>query len=211
MTTSPGGICGVVSGALFLVKAGLDLVVGEPPSDRARLPSWVDSHHLPLALTNETMALGAVLLIPLALALHQRLHGSAKPWAGIGCAALATAVPVILVLAVVQGRLVYPVYGIDLDAPATLALTISLYYGGAHLVSLLVGAALVVLGLSTRHPATWAVAGVAAGALQLVGAYPWLIGPVFTAITEAAFAAWLIVAGVTLTRPAPVLRPPDAL
>ncbi|GAA0223070.1 hypothetical protein [Cryptosporangium japonicum] len=198
MTRAVGAICG----ALFLSKAGLDLLVGQPPSDQARLPAWVDSHHLLLALTNETMALGAVLLIPLVLALYQRLGGATRPWVGFGCGALATAVPVILVLAVVHGRLVYPVFGLELDAPATVALTISLYHGGAHLVSLLIGAALVVLGSAVRRPAAGAIAGVVAGTAQIIGAYPWIVGPVLTALTEATFAVWLVIIGRVVARPA---------
>ncbi|WP_433068104.1 hypothetical protein [Nonomuraea sp. CA-218870] len=71
-------------------------------------------------------------------------------------------------------------YGIELDDPSTLALVVSLYYGGVHLVGLLWGCALLVLAAAMRR-AAWGravvIVGVVAGPAQLAGSVPWLLGP----------------------------------
>ncbi|MFJ8579323.1 hypothetical protein [Micromonospora sp. NPDC093277] len=193
----------MASGTLFLVKSVLDLIVGDPPSDAAQLLAWLASHRLSLALTNETLVFAALLLIPAVLALYRSLDGSHRPWAAFSCALLAAAVPIIVALAIIHGRLMYPVYGIDVNDPATVALVVSLYYGGAHEVALQLGVALIMLGLAMRRGTFGRTApafGVAAGALQIAGAYPWLTGSLLTSITQAMFAAWLVFVGTRLTR-----------
>jgi hypothetical protein len=207
-----GGISFIGSGALFLIKSVLDLLVGDPPSTGSELLAWKTSHQLPLALANELLIFAAVLLIPALLALYRSLDGSDSPWVGFGCGLFAVVIPVILVLAMVHGRLMYPVYGIKLDDPGTLALVVSLYYGGAHEVSLLLGGALIILGLVMRrgiYGRAVGVLGVTAGVFQIVGAYPWLIGPILGWITQLLIAAWLILTGSKLMRlPQPVTPTP---
>lgn len=196
-----GGISFMASGALFLIKSVLDLAVGDPPSTGAQLLAWKTSHQLPLALTNELLFFAAVLLIPAVLALYRSLNGSERPWVGFGCGILAMLIPIILVLGTIHGRLMYPVYGINLDDQVTVALVVSLYYGGAHMVSLLLGGALIILGLVMRrgsYGGAVGVLGVTAGVFQIVGGYPWLTGPIFTEITQALLAAWLILTGSKL-------------
>jgi hypothetical protein len=204
----------MTSGALFLIKSVLDLVVGDPPSKDAQLLTWLTSHQLPLALTNEILFFAALLLIPAVLALYRNLDGSDEPWVAFGGGVLAMAIPIMLVLAIVHGRLTYPVYGITLDDSATVALIVSLYYGGAHEVTLLLGVALIIIGLTMRRGTLGrptAAFGVAAGAFQIAGAYPWLIGPLLASITQAMFAAWLVLIGLRLTRsPRTVTSPASA-
>ncbi|MEV0661318.1 hypothetical protein ACIBI3_08830 [Actinomadura luteofluorescens] len=197
------GISSAASGALFLLKSVLDLLVGDPPSESARLLPWIASHRLSLSLTNEVLFFAAVLLVPVVFALYRSLDGSGRSWVGFGCGILALAVAIVLVLVFVHGRLVYPVYGIDVDEPATVALVVSLYYGGMHEVALLLGAALVMLGLSMRGGVfgrAAAVFGVIAGTAQLAGAFPWLVGPLLTSIIQAMFALWLVLVGLRLVR-----------
>lgn len=198
-----GGISFIGSGALLLIKSVLDLLVGDPPSTASELLAWKTSHQLPLALVNELLIVAAVLLIPALLALYRSLDGSDTPWVGFGCGLFAVALPVILVLAIVHGRLTYSVYGINLNNPSTLALVVSLYYGGAHVVSLLLGGALIILGLVLRrgiYGRAVGVLGVTAGVFQIVGAYPWLIGPILEWIAQLPIAAWLILTGSKLMR-----------
>ncbi|MNE99260.1 hypothetical protein D3C80_1979090 [compost metagenome] len=42
--------------------------------------------------------------------------------------------------------------------------------------------------------------GFAAGILDLIGSFPWLIGPAATFICQLAFAAWFVVLGVRMVR-----------
>ncbi|MEV4000935.1 hypothetical protein [Actinomadura sp. NPDC049753] len=156
-----------------------------------------------MSLTNEVLFFAVVLLIPVVFALYRSLDGAGRPWVGFGCGILALAVAIVLALVFVHGRLVYPVYGIDLDEPATVALVVSLYYGGMHEVALLLGAALVMLGLSMRRGdfgRAVAVFGVIAGTAQLAGAFPWLAGPLLTSIVQAMFALWFVLVGLRLLR-----------
>lgn len=196
-----GGVAALVSGAFFLAMLILQRLVGDPPSGGARLVEWAASHRVLLALTNESIAFAAGFLLPAVLALYRRLGGSRRPWVAFGCALLGMVVPVLLVLlAIVHGRLMYPVFGITVDDSATVALIVSLYAGGMHMVSLVVGAALVILGLAMRRSAGVATVGVAAGVLQIAGSYPWLLGPVLAFLTQATLVAWLVVVGVWLLR-----------
>lgn len=198
-----GELSSVISGVLFLLKAVLDLIVGDPPPGDPQVLAWVTSHRTLLAFANEALAIAAVLLLPVAFVLYRRLDAARRPWAAFGCAAIAAAVPLLLGLAIVHGRLVYPVYDIRLDDPATVALVVSLYYGAAHMVALLLAMALIVVGLAMRggpFGRTAAAVGVGTGAAQILGSYPWLIGPVPTFTTQAIFAAWLIYLGACLRR-----------
>ncbi len=42
--------------------------------------------------------------------------------------------------------------------------------------------------------------GVATGVSDVIGSYPWLIGPVLAAVSQALFAAWFLVVGASLYR-----------
>jgi hypothetical protein len=66
-----GGVSALVSGALFLVKAALELVVGDPPSDGGQLLAWRTDHHAALSATNEVLFFAALLLVPTVLALYR--------------------------------------------------------------------------------------------------------------------------------------------
>ncbi|WP_433221518.1 hypothetical protein ACQP00_20870 [Dactylosporangium sp. CS-047395] len=196
-----GGIAAVASGGLVLFKAVLDLLVGEPPPTEPQLRLWLQTHHGLLAWTNESLVVAAVLLTPVLPALYRRLDGPSRPWVGFGCGMLAAAISVTLTLGIVHGRLMYPVYGIDLDDHATAALLVSLYYGGAHEATLLVGGALIMLSIAARQGpqgSVTATVGTGAGICQIAGAFPWLTGPLIAACTQATLAAWLTYVGVLL-------------
>ncbi len=51
------------------------------------------------------------------------------------------AIPVIAMLHVVHGRLVYPVYGIRVSSPAVAENIVAVFYGGMHAVGLTLGIA----------------------------------------------------------------------
>jgi hypothetical protein len=179
----------MVSGALFLVKSVLDLVVGDPPRTAAELLAWKATHQVSLAWANEVLVFAAVLLIPGVLALYRSLGGQGRPWAGFGCGIMAATVPALLTVAMVQGRLVYPVYDLNITDPADLALVVTLCVGGAHEVSVLLAGALIILGVVMGRSVLFGTAvgalGVTAGVAQLAGSYPWLIGPSLAWITQA--------------------------
>ncbi|WP_143448447.1 hypothetical protein [Kineosporia sp. A_224] len=185
---------------LFLVKGLLDLRVGEPP-DGAELLVWRSTQTSWLALTNEVLFFGVVLLIPGVIGLYFSLAGLHPRAAAWGCGLVAAVIPVLMTLTVVHGRLAYPVYGIEPNDPATLQVVVSLYYGGLHAVALLFGVAVTLLAVAMRNtPYGRAVValGVAVALGEVVGAYPWLIGPGLTATSAVLFAGWLVAAGARL-------------
>jgi hypothetical protein len=193
-----GGVSLVLCGATFLTKSILESIAGDPPSTGPEIQVWRSSHKLTLAWADETFFAATVLLVPAVIALYRSLKGPDRPWVDFGSGVFAAVIPVNVVLLIVHGRLVFPVFGISLDDPALAALVVSLYAGGTHAVSLLLAGAAVILGLAMRRtvfgPGAGAV-GVIAGAAQLVVAYPWLVSPAIVLISQALLAAWFILCG----------------
>ena len=64
-------------------------------------------------------------MVPAILALYSSLAGTDERTAGAACGLMAVAAPVIAVLCIVHGRLVYPVYGIRIGTPDVAALVIA--------------------------------------------------------------------------------------
>ncbi|WP_454698259.1 hypothetical protein [Arthrobacter humicola] len=211
-----GGIALVLSGAMFLTKSILESIAGDPPSTGPEIQAWRSSHELALAWADETFFAATVLLVPTVIALYRSLKGPDRPWVDFGCGVFAIVIPVNVVLLIVHGRLVFPVFGIGLNEPAIAALVVSLYSGGTHAISLLLAGAAVILGLAMRRsvfgPGVGAL-GVIAGAAQIVVAYPWLVSPVVVLICQALLAAWFILSGSRLAwypwRPVPGRESPS--
>jgi hypothetical protein len=196
-----GGLSSVASGLLFAAQAVLDRIVGGPPPSGAAVLAWRDAHRTALAWSDELTVFWAVLLLPVALALARRLDGPRRPWVGFGCAILASTAPLVLVLGVFEGRLVYPVYGIELDDAAGAALVVSLYFGGAHLVALLFAAAFTMVGVAVigHRLSPWpTVLSCAAALAQVAAAYPSVIGPDLLLVCHLLAAAWFVAVGLLL-------------
>jgi hypothetical protein len=195
------GACAIASGVLFLSKSILERSIGEPPAAESELAGWTSANALSLAWLNELLLFSTVLLIPVVQALYRTLRGARRPWAAFGCGILAATIPVLLILGMVQGRLVYPVYDISVAHPSSVALVTSLYHGGAHEAALLLASALIMLGLVMARSAYGqlvAVVGVIAGLAQVAASFPWIIGPDLTFLSQTLLAAWLLLVGVRL-------------
>jgi hypothetical protein len=108
--------------------------------------------------------------------------------------------PVLFVVAVVHGRLVYDVHGLRVRDPAVAELTVALYAGGMHAVFLMLAVATLVLSLAMRSTYGWAIAGlgIATAVLEVAAAYPWAIGTPLLALTQIAVAGWFIAVGARL-------------
>jgi len=93
---------------------------------------------------------------------------------------IAVAIPIITVLAIVHGRLSYPVYNIHINTPAIAELVVAVYYGGLHAIGLILGIATIVLSLTMKREVygrNIAYLGFATGVFDIIGAYPGTIGP----------------------------------
>ena len=155
-----GGFSLLLAGAMFLAKSILESIAGDPPSTGQEIQVWRSSHELTLVWVDETFFAATVLLVPAVIALYRGLRGPDRPWVDFGCGVFAAVIPVNVVLLIVHGRLVFPVFGIALEEPALAALVVSLYAGGTHAVSLLLAGAAVMLGLAMRRTVFGPGAGV---------------------------------------------------
>jgi hypothetical protein len=198
-----GGGSLVASGVLFVVLACLDFRAGPPPSNGAEILVWRDSHAFVLDFVSEVFFFATVLLVPGTIALYQDLVDVDRTKAATGCGIIAATIPVMAVMLVFQGRLVYPIYGMRIDTPEAAAIVVMVFYGGLHAIYLLLAVATIVLSFAMKGGAyaKWITyLGFATAALDIVGSYPWAIGPVLTLVCELAFAGWFVALGLQLLR-----------
>ena len=129
-----GGAGFIVSGVLFLSRDILELMAGPPPSGGVEILGWVDSGKLALSLVSEVLFFAVVALVPAVIALYRNLASTERAKAATGCGIIAAVIPVIVMLLIVHGRLVYPVYGIRVSSPDVAANIVAVFYGGMHTV-----------------------------------------------------------------------------
>jgi len=198
-----GGGALVASGILFVVLAFLDFRAGPPPSNGAEILLWRDSQALVLDFVSEFLFFATVLLVPGTVALYQSLVDVDRTKAATGCGIIAATIPVMAVILVVHGRLVYPIYGMRIDTPDAAALVVMVFYGGLHANYLLLAIATIVVSLAMKRGAhaKWiAYLGFATAVLDVIGSYPWAIGPVLTLVCELFFGGWFVAVGSQLFR-----------
>lgn len=195
-----GGITLILSGILFFAVYLLVLPVPDPPLPDADLLAWLKEWKFNLSMADEVLLFAALALLPSTVALHRVLVKTdpIKTW--LGCSVMAVAVPVYIVLDIVLGRLVYPVYHLELS-PDIYRLVLSLYYGGMHMIAILMCIATIVLSLAIRRSGMgerFVYLGFAAGIADVLGAFPWLTGAAVELAHQVLFAAWFIAVGLKL-------------
>jgi hypothetical protein len=196
-----GGVAFIVSGVLFFVRDLLDVAAGPPPAKGAEILAWVEASKIALSFNNEVLFFAAIALVPAVLALYQSLADVDRPLAATGCGIIAVAIPVLAMMLIVHGRLVYPVYGIHVDTPAVAEFVVALFFGGLHAVRLLLSFATIVLSLAMRRSAygkTVVALGLTTGVLDVASSYPYAIGVALTLVCQVFFAAWFVAVGVKL-------------
>jgi hypothetical protein len=182
----------------MLTKHLLELRAGPQPSSGLEILAWVEAGRLPLMLANEALFVAGMLMIPGVIALHASLARVDPTRAAIGCGILAAAIPVLFALDIVHGRLVYTVYGLRIDTPAAAELAVALFQGGLHATSIMMGFGTFVLGLAMwRGPFGRGLAalGLVTGVFDVVGSYPWVIGPVTMLVCQVLFTTWFVAVG----------------
>jgi hypothetical protein len=193
-----GAVSLVASGVLFLARAVLDLVTGVPPSNGLDILLWTASYKTVLSFANELLFFAALFLVPAMIALYQSLVAGRRALAAAGCGIIMVTIPVLAVLDIVHGRLVYPVFGISAHTPEVAEFIVAVFYGGLHAVGIIIGIATVILSLSMRRGAygqAIVFLGLVTGILDIVGAYPFIIGPILTFVCQVIFTAWFIAVG----------------
>ena len=198
-----GGIAFIAGGTLFLAQYLLEVRAGPPPSTGAEIIVWVQANRLALSLVSEVLFFASMSLVPAVIALYLRLAGVEPTLAAVGCGLIAVVVPVLAVLLIVHGRLVYPVYGLYVTDPAIAEFVVALFYGGLHAVGLLMAGATFALSLAMRRAdfgGSAVVLGFATAVGDTVGAYPYLINAMVLFTCRLLFTAWFIVVGWKLFR-----------
>jgi hypothetical protein len=197
-----GGLSLIGSGILFLARYLLEVIAGPPPSSGAEIVAWAAAGRVPLAWVSEVLFFATALLVPAVIAIYASLAGADKNKAAVGCGIVAMAMTLLAALLVVHGRLVYPVYGIRL-APGNGELVVAIYHGGMHAVWLLLAIATLVLSLAMRsgpYGRGIVYLGYTTAVADVIGSYPWLIGPVPTLASQVLFTAWFVAVGAKLLR-----------
>ena len=198
-----GGVSFVAVGALFLSKYLFELSAGQPPQDAADIVAWSSAGEFAIGMAIELLFFAAMLLIPAVFALYRALGGVKHVMVVTGCGLLASMIPVLVMLDIVQGRFVFPVLGFSVDTPAIAAFALAVYYGGIHAVEIIFGVGTFLLGVAMiRGSFSKAVGylGLAVGVLDVVSSYPEVIGPALVLACQVLFAAWFVAVGVTLYR-----------
>lgn len=197
------GVTLIASALLFLLRAFLDFWAGPPPSTGNGILAWSTSNRIILSFANEAFFFAAMLLIPGIVAVYQTLASRRKAMATAGCGLFAVSIPVMVILDVVHGRLVYPIFGIHLHTPEAAELIVTIFYGGLHAVGIILGVATIILSIAMQggiYGKFVFFLGLTAGVLDIVGAYPSVIGQILTLVFQTISAVWLIAVGWRLCR-----------
>ena len=140
-----GGGALVASGVLFAVLAFLDFRAGPAPSNGAEILLWRDAQAFVLDFVSE------FLFFATPIALYQNLVDVDSTKAAAGCGIIAATIPVMAVMLIIHGRLVFPIYGMRVDTPEAAALVVMIFYGGLHAIYLLWAVATIVLSLAMKR------------------------------------------------------------
>lgn len=198
-----GGVAACISAGLFAAIFAIELATGMPPRNGTDILSWVSRHKMLISFSNEFLMFAVLALIPVTLALFVNGMHTSAPLRCIGASILGVSIPFAIVLLVVQGRLVYPVYGMVVDTPAAAEYTVTLFYGGLHALWLLFAASGIFLSISMVQSPHWrflAIIGFIAIPAEIIASYPDTIGLIVATVCRAVFVVWLIVLGITLLR-----------
>ena len=196
-----GGAALIASGILFLARGVLEFMAGPPPSTGAAILAWVESRRLVLSFVSEILFFASVALVPAVIALYQSLATTDRAKAATGSGIIATVIPVVAMVLIVHGRLVYPVYDIHITSPAVAENVIAVFYGGMHAVELMMAIATFILSLAMMRSVYGkriAYLGFATAALDVAASYPDRIGPVLTLGCHVFFTAWFVAVGFKL-------------
>ena len=197
-----GGITFIISGILFFVQYLFLLPMPSPPLVDEELLTWLTKWRFHISMADEVLFFAAIFLIPSIVALYRTLVKVDQIKALMACGILTVTIPIYIFLDIILGRLVYPVFNIELS-PDIYKLMISIYYGGMHMIAILLCLATFILCFAIRKSVLGkltAYIGFMVGIFDLIGAFPWLIGSVMVFISQLLFSVWFIILGFRLLR-----------
>ncbi|SCL50959.1 hypothetical protein GA0070603_1101 [Micromonospora chersina] len=190
----------MIVGALLTAAALLLLsLLPGPPAEAVAMTAWVEHGRSLLLWSNELLFFAVICWGAGARGLFSA--GLAGPSARIdvGGTALTVALVALVVVLLAVGRLVYPVFEIDLSTEVV-ALVVSSTFGALHLAFLGFAVAAVTLSWSTRAGLIGRAVGIVAAAAFVVGSFPWLTPNWWNSLVPVLVAAWGVsLASVTRT------------
>lgn len=199
-----GGLAFISTGVLFLAGNLLIATLPSPPSIEAQFFKWLSESKTYIAIQNEILFFATVSLIPSVYVLYRLLKNQISRSSVLGLGLMVMVIPVLAVLDIVEGRMVYPVYSISISFDI-LKLVLSIYHGGMHMVLLLFAGAIFFSSYAMRgkfFPQYHWYLGLISSAAQIVGSFPWLIGIAVNILTILLFSAWFILTGVNILKKA---------
>ncbi|TMR87937.1 hypothetical protein [Nonomuraea basaltis] len=190
-------------GALLTAVALLLLsLLPSAPSEAIAMTAWVQRGHSLLLWSDELLFFAVICWGAGAQGLFGARKAGPSVRINVGVTALAAALVALVVLLLAVGRLVYPVFEIQLSAEV-LALVVSSTFGALHLAFLGFAVAAVALSWSTRAGLIGRAVGIFAAASFIVGSFPWLTPNWWNSLVAVLVAAWgvfLALATVTHTK-----------
>jgi hypothetical protein len=195
-----GGITWIISGILFLVQNLFLLPLQGPPALEADLLVWLEKWKFNISMADEVLLFAALFLIPAIFSLYQFLVRTDKVKAIMVCGLLASSIPIFIFLDIILGRLVYPVYNLELSADIY-KLVLSIYYGGMHLVAIVFSIATLLLSIAIRkseHGKAIVYFGFVVAVADLISAFPWITGSAIAFACQLLFSAWFVLLGVRI-------------
>ena len=197
----------ILLSAAALLLLGAHTVVALIPMDvtvQTALP-WLAEHRALLRWGNELRMFAAIALVSTALAWPFPAARPAASALGRGALLLAGVVEVVAVIA--EGRLAYPLPGLDPDAE-TVATLVTVVLGAVHAADILLAIAVGALTVDAAADAGRArgpLIGLAVPTvmLLLVASFPWAVPGAVGVLAAALLACWMLVAARTATPRAP--------
>lgn len=175
----------MVGAVLLFAAQMITAVIPEPPTNSGDLLGWVADHIHALQAGNELKMFASVFLLAGLIGVA-RTRRSVNGLELLAMAAFVLATVLVAVLVLVEGRLAYPIFGLQLS-PATAGLVISLMYGALHAVSVMFAVGILAVTLSAMRGGARPLltcAGAIAGVAQVLGSFPWLM-PVWVSLLAA--------------------------
>jgi hypothetical protein len=203
-----GGGTFIAAGIILLAANLLVDLLPTPPTRPGDFLQWITANELRIAFANELLFFATILLVPSFVVLGKLLGTRRKVSAFAGLSIVALALPLLAMLVVVQGRLVYPVSGLNLSVDS-LKLTFSIFYGGLHTVLLMFGAALLLLGFALRGTVfnqSMVPISYITGLLQIAGAFPWLTPVALNVCVSLSLSLWMVLIGIFILRTKPYIE-----
>lgn len=194
------GFALIVAGILLAAQALFMYLAQSPPRDVTALQLWLDSGKQSLMMANELLFFAAVAIATTLVGLYRLLVKNAPVLTVFGCSLLGIATTLLFVLCIIQGRMVYPVFGQVLTGENMILVT-SLFYGGLHTVYLLLAGASLALGAAMSRSGYGSYAkyiGTFSAVAAIVAAYPWAITSSAMLVAQIVVTLWFVYMGTRM-------------